>query len=67
MWAAQLHVVTRVLSSDCAEKLELSAALQQNSTAMWLVLWFTVLKILTVFLSPTHKLSSCLSSERRHL
>ena len=31
------------------------------------ILWFTVLKIMTIFLAPTPKLSSCLSSERRTL
>jgi len=42
------------------------ARINYKHFAVWLVvLWFTILKIMTSFLSPTPKLSSCLSSERR--
>jgi len=39
---------------------------QYKHFEVWLVvLWFTVLEIMTISLSPTPKLSPCLSSERR--
>jgi len=50
----------------CISSLKFYRVFQWKHFEVWLiVLWFTVLKIMTIFLSPTPKLSSCLSSERR--
>ena len=50
----------------CISSLKFYRVFQWKHFEVWLiVLWFTVLKIMTIFLSPAPKLSSCLSSERR--
>ena len=52
----------------CISSVEFYRVLQYKHFEVWLVvLWFTVLEITTIFLSPTPKLSPCLSSERRTL
>jgi len=51
----------------CISSVEFYRVLQYKHFEVWLVLlWFTVLKIMTISLSSTPKLSPCLSSERRH-
>jgi len=49
----------------CISSVNFYRVFQYKHFEVWLaVLWFTVLKIMTIFLSPTPKLSSGLSSER---
>ena len=52
----------------CILSIAFYSVLQYKHFEVWfVVLWFTVLETTTIFLSPTPKLSSCLSSERRTL
>ena len=52
----------------CISSIAFYSVLQYKHFEVRLVaLWFTVLEITTIFLFPTPKLLSCLSSERRTL
>ena len=52
----------------CISSVAFYTVLQYKHSEVWhVVLWYTVLEIMTISLSPTPKLSSSLSSERRTL
>ena len=52
----------------CISSIAFYSVLQYKHFEVWLVvLWFTVLEITTIFLSPTPKLSARLNSKRRTL
>jgi len=70
-WAFQFSLIAKfralLTSDDVISVLICISSVKVYFEVWFVVLWFTVHKIMTIFLSPTPKLSSCLSSERRTL